>query len=138
MRCLAQDRAGELLQGVRQRGARRQEADRRGACSQINFNDRVAGDVFAGQLPTIAVQGEGRMDRFIRTITLVSQACGIFAAGLIGAAVLVVCHMVFVRYALNHNTIWQTDFTISRLVAATFIGTPYVLLTRAPGNWAAR
>ena len=46
------------------------------------------------------------MDRFIRTITLLSQACGIFAAGLIGAAVLVVCHMVFVRYALNHNTIW--------------------------------
>ena len=74
------------------------------------------------------------MDRFIRTITLVSQACGIFAAGLIGAAVLVVCHMVFVRYALNHNTIWQTDFTIYSLIAATFIGSPYVLLTRGHVN----
>src|SRR5437016_14511235 len=74
------------------------------------------------------------MDRFIRTITLLSQACGIFAAGLIGAAVLVVCHMVFERYALNHNTIWQTDFTIYSLVAATFIGSPYVLLTRGHVN----
>jgi TRAP-type C4-dicarboxylate transport system permease small subunit len=82
----------------------------------------------------IAVQGEGRMDRIIRTITLLSQACGIFAAGLIGAAVLVVCHMVFVRYALNHNTIWQTDFTIYSLIAATFIGSPYVLLTRGHVN----
>src|SRR6266705_4574310 len=66
--------------------------------------------------------------------TLVSQACGIFAAGLIGAAVLVVCHMVFVRYALNHNTIWQTDFTIYSLIGATFIGSPYVLLTRGHVN----
>jgi TRAP-type C4-dicarboxylate transport system permease small subunit len=81
----------------------------------------------------IAVQGEG-MDRFIRTITLLSQACGIFASGLIGAAVLVVCHMVFVRYALNYNTIWQTDFTIYSLIAATFIGSPYVLLTRGHVN----
>jgi len=74
------------------------------------------------------------MDRFIRTITLLSQACGIFASGLIGAAVLVVCHMVFVRYALNHNTIWQTDFTIYSLIGATFIGSPYVLLTRGHVN----
>src|SRR5437588_4591936 len=74
------------------------------------------------------------MDRFIRTITLLSQACGIFASGLIGAAVIVVCHMVFVRYALNHNTLWQTDFTIYSLVAATFIGSPYVLLTRGHVN----
>jgi TRAP-type C4-dicarboxylate transport system permease small subunit len=74
------------------------------------------------------------MDRFIWAITLISRACGIFAAGLIAAAVLVVCHMVFVRYVLNHNTIWQTDFTIYSLIAATFIGSPYVLLTRGHVN----
>src|SRR5229473_4247323 len=82
----------------------------------------------------ITVQGEGRMDRFIRTITLLSQACGYAAAGLIGLGVLVVCHMVFVRYALNENTIWQTDFVTYSLVAATFIGSPYVLMTRGHVN----
>ena len=74
------------------------------------------------------------MDRFIWIVTRISQVCGIIAAGLIAAAVLVVCHMVFVRYVLNHNTIWQTDFTIYSLLAATFIGSPYVLLTRGHVN----
>ncbi|HEX7043213.1 MAG TPA: TRAP transporter small permease [Burkholderiales bacterium] len=65
---------------------------------------------------------------------LLSQACGIFAAGLIAAAVVVVCHMVFVRYVLNDHTIWQTDFTTYSLIAATFIGSPYVLMTRGHVN----
>jgi TRAP-type C4-dicarboxylate transport system permease small subunit len=42
--------------------------------------------------------------------------------------------MVFVRYALNQNTIWQTDFVTYSLIAATFIGSPYVLLTRGHVN----
>ena len=42
--------------------------------------------------------------------------------------------MVFVRYVLNHNTIWQTDFVTWSLVAATFIGSPYLLLTRGHVN----
>lgn len=74
------------------------------------------------------------MDLYIRTITRISQLCGIIAAGLIAAGVLVVCHMVFVRYVLNHNTIWQTDFTTYSLVAATFIGSPYLLLNRGHVN----
>src|ERR671930_325117 len=74
------------------------------------------------------------MDHFIKGVTRISQLCGIFAAGLIAAAVLVVCHMVFVRYVLNHNTIWQTDLTTYSLIAATFIGSPYVLLTRGHVN----
>jgi TRAP-type C4-dicarboxylate transport system permease small subunit len=74
------------------------------------------------------------MDYFIRAVTRISQLCGIIAAGLIAAAVLVVCHMVFVRYVLSHNTIWQTDFTTYSLIAATFIGSPYVLLTRGHVN----
>src|SRR5437773_2236181 len=64
----------------------------------------------------------------------VSQLCGIVAAALIGLGVLVVCEMVFVRYALNQNTIWQTDFVTWSLVAATFVGSPYVLLTRGHVN----
>jgi TRAP-type C4-dicarboxylate transport system permease small subunit len=42
--------------------------------------------------------------------------------------------MVFVRYVLNQTTIWQTDFVTYGLVAATFIGSPYVLLTRGHVN----
>src|SRR5690242_11546774 len=74
------------------------------------------------------------MDRYIRLVTRISQLFGVVAASLIALAVLVVCHMVFVRYVLNYNTIWQTDFTIYSLVAATFIGSPYVLLTRGHVN----
>jgi TRAP-type C4-dicarboxylate transport system permease small subunit len=65
---------------------------------------------------------------------LVSQACGIFAALLIAAAVVVVCQMVIVRYVLNETTIWQTDFVTYSLIAATFIGAPYVLLTKGHVN----
>jgi TRAP-type C4-dicarboxylate transport system permease small subunit len=74
------------------------------------------------------------MNAFIRWVTVVSQICGIIAAGLIAAGVLIVCEMVFVRYVLNENTIWQTDFTTYCLVGATFIGSPYVLLTRGHVN----
>ena len=74
------------------------------------------------------------MQGYIRTITRISQLCGIIAAGLIAAGVIIVCQMVFVRYVLNENTIWQTDFVTYSLVAATFIGSPYVLMTRGHVN----
>lgn len=74
------------------------------------------------------------IDRFVRRVRHVSTLCGFVAAGLIGAGVVVVCEMVFVRYALNMNTIWQTDFVTYCLVAATFIGSPYVLMTRGHVN----
>jgi TRAP-type C4-dicarboxylate transport system permease small subunit len=48
--------------------------------------------------------------------------------------VIVVCEMVFVRYVLNQNTIWQTDFVTWSLVGATFIGSPYLLLSRGHVN----
>src|SRR5690242_21931499 len=74
------------------------------------------------------------MQAYVRGMRVLSQLCGFIAAGLIAAGVLVVCHMVFVRYVLNQNTIWQTDFTTYSLVAATFIGSPYLLLTRGHVN----
>jgi len=74
------------------------------------------------------------IEGFIWIVKRISQLCGIFAAALIGGAVIIVCQMVFVRYVLNQNTIWQTDFTIYSLVAATFVGSPYVLLTRGHVN----
>ncbi len=74
------------------------------------------------------------MQAYIKTVALISRVCGIFAAGLIAAAVLIVCEMVYLRYILNENTIWQTDFVTYSLVGATFIGSPYVLLTRGHVN----
>ena len=74
------------------------------------------------------------MDAFVRGIRRVSQFCGVVAAALIALGVLVVCEMVFVRYVLNQNTIWQTDFVTWSLVAAAFIGSPYLLLTRGHVN----
>src|SRR2546430_14687573 len=77
---------------------------------------------------------EGAVDAFIRGARWVSQLFGYVAAGLIALGVLVVCEMVFVRYVLNQNTIWQTDFVTWSLVAATFVGSPYLLLTRGHVN----
>jgi TRAP-type C4-dicarboxylate transport system permease small subunit len=74
------------------------------------------------------------LDFFVSGIRRVSQLCGIVAATLIALGVLVVCQMVFVRYVLNHNTIWQTDFVTWSLVAATFVGSPYLLLSRGHVN----
>jgi TRAP-type C4-dicarboxylate transport system permease small subunit len=42
--------------------------------------------------------------------------------------------MVFLRYVLNHSTIWQTDFITYCITAATFIGSPYVLMTHGHVN----
>src|SRR5258706_1798719 len=77
--------------------------------------------------------GEG-LDVFVATVRALSRAAGAFAAAVIGLGVLVVCEMVFVRYVLNQNTIWQTDFVTWSLVAATFVGSPYLLLTRGHVN----
>ncbi len=76
----------------------------------------------------------GRLDVFIKAVRTVSQACGIFAASLIAIGVFVVCEMVFERSVLGTNTIWQGDFTTNCLVAATFVGSPYVLMTRGHVN----
>jgi TRAP-type C4-dicarboxylate transport system permease small subunit len=74
------------------------------------------------------------MDAFVRGVRFLSKLCGYVAAALIGLGVIVVSEMVFVRYALNQNTIWQTDFVTYSLVAATFIGSPYVLMLRGHVN----
>jgi TRAP-type C4-dicarboxylate transport system permease small subunit len=74
------------------------------------------------------------MKTFVQFVRSVSTLCGIVAAGLIGLAVVVVCQMVFVRYALNSTTIWQTDFVTYSLIAATFVGSSYVLMTHGHVN----
>jgi TRAP-type C4-dicarboxylate transport system permease small subunit len=73
-------------------------------------------------------------DRFVQAVRKLSFAAGVVAAGLIAISVIVVCEMVFVRYVLGQTTIWQTDFVIYSLVAATFVGSSYVLMTRGHVN----
>ncbi|MBN1239440.1 MAG: TRAP transporter small permease, partial [Gammaproteobacteria bacterium] len=65
-----------------------------------------------------------------RAVALLSRACGMLAVLLMIAACAVVCQMVFVRYVLGASTIWQTEFVLFSIVAATLIGSPYVLATR--------
>lgn len=67
---------------------------------------------------------------WVVAIQAISRLLGVLAAGLILLSVLVVCQMVFVRAVLGQSSIWQTEFVIYSLVAATFVGAPYILLTR--------
>ena len=70
------------------------------------------------------------MRLYIDTISAISKAAGLLATILLGLAVLVVCQMIVVRYFLNASTVWQTEFVIYSLVAATFLGSPYVLIRK--------
>jgi TRAP-type C4-dicarboxylate transport system permease small subunit len=74
------------------------------------------------------------MESFIRGVRFLSRLCGAVAAALIAGAVIVVCEMVFVRYVLNETTMWQTVFVTYSLIAATFVGAPYVLMIRGHVN----
>lgn len=76
----------------------------------------------------------GALDRFIGAVATVSQLGGIAAVALLLAAVLVICQMVFMRYVLQASAVWQHEFVTFSLIGATFIGAPYVLLTRGHVN----
>jgi TRAP-type C4-dicarboxylate transport system permease small subunit len=67
---------------------------------------------------------------WVRAVHAVSRALGVFSVVLIIMAVMVVCQMVFVRAALGMSTIWQTEFTTFAVLGASFLGAPYILLTR--------
>jgi TRAP-type C4-dicarboxylate transport system permease small subunit len=74
------------------------------------------------------------MESFIRAVTFLSRAAGMIGAFLIGFAVLVICDMVIERYLLDRTTIWQIDAVTYCIVGATFIASPYVLMTRGHVN----
>jgi TRAP-type C4-dicarboxylate transport system permease small subunit len=74
------------------------------------------------------------LDIYVRTVAFASRVAGVAAAGLIGLAVLVVCDMVIERYFLNRTTIWQIDAVTYSIVAATFVGSAYVLMLRGHVN----
>ncbi|MEH6402612.1 MAG: TRAP transporter small permease [Sneathiella sp.] len=74
------------------------------------------------------------MTFFIKSIQSMSKFCGVLAALLVSAAILVDCQMVVMRYFLNMSTVWQTEFVTYSIVAATFLGSPYVLLIKGHVN----
>jgi TRAP-type C4-dicarboxylate transport system permease small subunit len=74
------------------------------------------------------------MKHYIQLVTNISKLCGIAAAIMILISVLVVCQMVWIRYVIEESTVWQTEFVTYLLIASTFIGSPYVLLTRGHVN----
>ena len=79
---------------------------------------------------TERIEGTPALPGWARAINAVSTAFGLLAVGLILLAIAVVCQMVFVRAVLNQSAIWQTEFSVFAIVAATFLGAPYILLTR--------
>ena len=74
------------------------------------------------------------MSFYVRVVTMITRAAAVLALLLMAAAVLVVNEMVFMRYVLKASTIWQTEFVIFSLVAATFLGSPFVLLEKGHVN----
>jgi TRAP-type C4-dicarboxylate transport system permease small subunit len=66
---------------------------------------------------------------WVAAIHAVSRVLGVAAAGLILLSIGIICQMVFVRAVLGESSIWQTEFVTFSIVAATFLGAPYILLT---------
>jgi TRAP-type C4-dicarboxylate transport system permease small subunit len=78
---------------------------------------------------TAPARRAGAIDRLIDAIDRLSRLGGVLAIGLLLAAVVVICEMVFVRYVLKASAVWQHEFVTYSLIGATFIGAPYVMLT---------
>jgi len=74
------------------------------------------------------------MSSFLKTVDAISKVFGVAAALLVTSAIFVVCQMVVLRYFLNESTVWQTEYVTYVIVAATFLGAPYVLLTKGHVN----
>jgi TRAP-type C4-dicarboxylate transport system permease small subunit len=74
------------------------------------------------------------MSHYVRIVGAISWAAGMLAVALLASSVLVVCQMVVVRYVLGQSTIWQTEYAIYAVVAATFIGSAYVLTQKGHVN----
>ncbi|PCH81354.1 MAG: C4-dicarboxylate ABC transporter substrate-binding protein [Hyphomicrobiales bacterium] len=81
-----------------------------------------------------AVASHAGNNPFLKFVAALSTLAGWCSAAMIVAAVAITCEMIFVRFALNHSTIWQTEAVIYLIVAATLIGLPYVQRLRGHVN----
>lgn len=78
---------------------------------------------------TNATTPGGLVGGYIRLMDKLSRLTAYLAAALFIAGVVIVCQMVFVRYALGMSSTWQTEFTIFSVTGAMLLGSPYVLMT---------
>ncbi|MEZ5931556.1 MAG: TRAP transporter small permease [Alphaproteobacteria bacterium] len=69
-----------------------------------------------------------------RVVCWLSTLGGIVAVCLLLVALAAVCHLVFVRYVLGASAIWQHETVSFSLIGATFLGAPYVLMTKGHVN----
>ena len=74
------------------------------------------------------------MDTFIWAVNMLSRIAGVLAALFVALAVFVICDMVIERYIFNMTTIWQLDVVTYSVIATTFVGSAYVLMTRGHVN----
>lgn len=74
------------------------------------------------------------MTIFVRQVRFLSTLGGAVAVCLLLLALFAVCHLVFVRYVLGASAIWQHEVVSFSLIGATFLGAPYVLMTKGHVN----
>lgn len=86
----------------------------------------------AGQSSAVAARTGS--NPFLRAVAAISTLAGWCSAGMIIAAVAITCQMIFVRFALNGSTVWQTEAITYLVIAATLIGLSYVQRLRGHVN----
>ncbi|MYZ49781.1 TRAP transporter small permease subunit [Propylenella binzhouense] len=74
------------------------------------------------------------MQTYVRIVSGLSRAAGLVSVALLAAALLIVCQMVAMRYLLRASTVWQTEFVVYSVVAATFLGSAWVLMEKGHVN----
>lgn len=72
--------------------------------------------------------------RLVKAVAFISTVCGVAAALMIFASVLITCQMIWMRFVMNASTIWQTEMVVYLMIAATMIGLPYVQRLRGHVN----
>lgn len=87
----------------------------------------------AGHAPS-AAQRTKSDNAFVRAVQNISSVAGWCSALMILAAVFLTCQMIFIRFALNGSTVWQTEIVVFLVIAATLIGLPFVQFQRGHVN----
>ena len=81
-----------------------------------------------------AVERTKSDNRFVRAVQNISSVAGWCSALMILAAVFITCQMIFIRFVLNGSTVWQTEYVVFLVIAATLIGLPFVQCQRGHVN----
>lgn len=87
----------------------------------------------AGHAPA-STQRTKSYNGFVRAVQNISSVAGWCSALMILAAVFLTCQMIFIRFALNGSTVWQTEIVVFLVIAATLVGLPFVQFQRGHVN----